>query len=314
MTPMIWTRRGLLFRKPQEEAWWKSHAQAVTPLILGPRHWRLYLSGRDQQNRSRMVFIDVDPEDDMRILDRCFEPVLPLGTPGMFDSAGQGACSALLRGGMIHLYYAGIHLRRDVPYGIALGLAASPDGRRFERAAPGPVMAVGPQDPWFCSVAHVTDTPAGSTAWYTSGTGWVKVGEDGLDPVYGLASATSPDGITWTRGRAQISPTSEFGGLTRPWAVDIRGERHLFFAQRGTYGFRAEGPAAYRLLQVRLDADGHPEQEATPLIFATPPAPGDWDGVMQAYPSILPLNGGYVMFYNGNGFGIEGFGWATLDL
>lgn len=312
---MIWRRRGLMFRRPADVAWWQSHAQAVTPLVLEPRRWRLYLSGRDGHNRSRMVFVDVDPLDDMRLLDRCFEPVLELGAPGTFDSAGQGACSALMRAGAVHLYYAGIHLRRDVPYGIAIGLASSPDGRRFARAVPGPVLSTGPRDPWFCSVAHVTDGPEGAIAWYTSGTGWVDLPEGSRDPVYELASARSPDGIHWTRRpQARVPATAEAGGLTRPWAVEIGGQPHLFFAERGTYGFRSDSARAYRLRHVRLDAAGLPSGAPMPVVFANPPRPGDWDGFMQAYPSILPLQEGHVMFYNGDGFGRDGFGWATLGL
>lgn len=327
MSRTAWIRRGLLFRRPDGIAWWASHAQAVTPLVLEPRRWRLYFSGRDSHNRSRMVFIDVDPLDDMRVIDRCFEPVLDLGPPGSFDSAGQGASSALLRGDAVHLYYAGVHLRRDVPYGLAIGLATSPDGRRFRRLVTGPVLGTGPQDPWFSSVAHVTDHAAGQApggtsgatggaiAWYTSGTGWVTLPEGGFDPVYELASAHSPDGIVWTRRtEARVTAADGTGGLTRPWAIEIDGVRRLFFAQRGALGFRSDSAQAYRLRHVRLGPDGLPLGAPEPVRFATPPGPDDWDGFMQAYPSILPLGTGYVMFYNGNGFGSDGFGWATIGL
>jgi hypothetical protein len=316
MSAAGWVRRGMLFRRPADVGWWASHAQAVTPLVLEPRRWRLYFSGRDAQNRSRILFVDVDPLDGMRVIERCFEPVLELGAPGSFDSAGQGACAALVRGGAVHLYYVGVHLRRDVPYGLAVGLAASPEGKGFERLVPGPVLSTGPQDPWFSSAAHVTDDAAGgATAWYTSGTGWVELPGGGRDPVYELASASSPDGIRWTRRpAAQVAAAGGAGGLTRPWAVTIGGQRLLFFAERGTFGFRSDSAQAYRLRQVPLDPAGTPSGPAVPVAFANPPGPDDWDGFMQAYPSVLPLQGGHVMFYNGDGFGRDGFGWATLGL
>lgn len=309
-----WDRQGLMFATPVGHPWWRTHAQAVTPLVLGPRRWRLYVSGRDDQNRLRMVYLDVDPMDGMRELDRCFEPLLPLGEPGTFDSAGQGACSALLRQGRVYLYYVGFHLRRDVPYSISLGLATSEDGHAFTRAVPGPVIGTGPHDPGLSTVAHVVEVDDGLHAWYTSGTGWVQTPDGRLDPLYGLATARSKDGIHWTRGQTEIPPTSQYGGVTRPWTATLQGVPHLFFARRGTYHFRESSEMAYRLMQVRLAPDGQPEGEPRPVEYSRPPQPGDWDGSMQAYPAIVPLGPGYVMFYNGDGFGIGGFGWATLNL
>ena len=38
-----------------------------------------------------------------------------------------------------------------------------------------------------------------------------------------------------------------------------------------------------------------------------------WDSEMVCYPHILKIDGKYQMFYCGNGFGFEGFGYAELD-
>ena len=38
-----------------------------------------------------------------------------------------------------------------------------------------------------------------------------------------------------------------------------------------------------------------------------------WDSLMIAYPSIIKIKDKYVMFYNGNSFGKDGFGYAILD-
>lgn len=32
------------------------------------------------------------------------------------------------------------------------------------------------------------------------------------------------------------------------------------------------------------------------------------------FAAVLPFGDGYVIFYNGNGFGKSGFGWATLGI
>jgi hypothetical protein len=53
---------------------------------------------------------------------------------------------------------------------------------------------------------------------------------------------------------------------------------------------------------------------AEPIRFANPPERGDWDGEMQAYASIAAAPDRLMMFYNGNGFGAQGFGWAEAAL
>ena len=35
-----------------------------------------------------------------------------------------------------------------------------------------------------------------------------------------------------------------------------------------------------------------------------------WDSIMVAYPYVIRFNDKYWMFYNGNGFGKSGFGYA----
>jgi len=41
--------------------------------------------------------------------------------------------------------------------------------------------------------------------------------------------------------------------------------------------------------------------------------PLTWDSQMVCYPCVVDLPLGRVMFYNGNGHGIHGFGWAVWE-
>lgn len=308
-----WCRQGRIIGPAKGESWWSSHAQCVTPLVLEPRRWRLYFGARDKHGQSHIVFVDVDPMADMRVLDEHIEPVLELGVRGTFDSAGQGPCMALVRDRRIELYYVGIHLRRDVPYGLGIGLAQSDDGVRFQRATPGPVLSTGPDDPYFVSVPWVEDLGGQSSAWYMSGVGWAPVKNGPPDPLYDLKQAKSNDGIHWeTSSQGGVVLGENDGGLARPWVVKTTDGNILHYSQRGTMGFREDDESAYRLMSVKLNENGAPEGSPEPLRFKNPAKPDHWDYHMQAYSCILPLDGGWVMFYNGNDFGRCGFGWATL--
>lgn len=294
--------------------WWQSHAQAPTPLVIDARRWRLFTTGRDAQNHSRIVCIDVDPLDDMKILDRHFTPLLDLGPPGAFDTVGQGVSMVFWHEGQVHLYFMGMHLRQETPFVVSIGLAKSDDGLQFTRTVPGPVMSTGPRDPYFVSLGHVSKTADGFLSWYTSGDGWIKTPSGRMDPIYGLRQGKSSNGIDWVAQEAVIPMTSEIAGMARPWLMPFDGGHRLFFSGRGARDFRDNPDYSYRLCSVNMTPEGDPDGEIELLEFENPPQPGDWDYGMQAYPSVMPLQGGYVMFYNGDGFGRDGFGWATYGL
>ena len=309
-----WKRRGLLIRPEGQSDWWVSHAQSGTPLILSSRRWRLFFAGRDGGGQSRIMYIDVDPRAEMRVHETRFDPILDLGLPGTFDSAGQLPSTALQRGERIDLYYIGAHLRRDVDYGLAIGLASGAESGQFGRRVRGPVLSTGPHDPYFVTSLFVAEDGNQFVGWYASAVGWISIEAGRLDPTYDLKRATSPDGIFWkTSPTGGLALQDGIGGYARPWVANIGGEEILFYSKRGFRRFREAGGETYRLWWVRLKS-GFPNGAAAPVVFENPARPGDWDYEMQEYASVVPLDSGYVMFYNGNGFGRSGFGWATLGL
>lgn len=324
----LWIRQNILVKPPLDSALWIGYAQVPTPLILGDRLWRLYCGGRDGQNHSRIFAVDIDPGDDMRVLEVHGRPLLDLGGSGAFDSAGIAPAHALKIKDQIWLYYIGISLRRDVPYQLAIGLAVSNDGLTFERATAGPVLSVGPRDPYFVTAPFVRRNSAGFEIWYSSSSGWLAE-ESGLEPAYKLCRRISADGIVWnpdTRavplfndpafdemaGVSLSRPWITEGGITEGGITEGDGGACLWFSRRGR-AFRGASAEAYRLWHVPLGALGaEADRAARPVRFLNPPAPGDWDDQMQAYGAVVPYRGDLILFYNGNDFGRFGLGWARL--
>ncbi|MBZ9993446.1 hypothetical protein [Mesorhizobium sp. BH1-1-4] len=309
-----WTRKGLLLPVKAGHQWWASHAQSPTVLALSSRLWRIYFAGRDAGNLSSMMAVDVDPLDGMRILAEHLDAIMVPGPPGTFDSSGLGPSCALIIGGRIHLYYSGIYPRLDVRTQLAIGLAISDDGLTFERISPGPVRGIGPKDPYFVSTPFVSAIEGGYRMWYTSGTGWMDV-DGSREPVYGIRSCISEDGILWETGSSLClhEDADEGASLTRPWVTQGDDGMRLWYSRRGKQ-FRNGGNEAYRLFSRRINARGDIVGEAEPVIFSNSPVAGDFDSWMQAYGCVMQCASGEVMFYNGNGFGQDGIGWATRDL
>ncbi len=305
-----WNRRGLIVTPRADDSWW-SHAQNPTVLPLREDRWRIYFGARDARNRSSLFAVDVDPQNEMRVLDEHFRPLLEPGRTGAFDASGLGPCCALVAGARVHLYYAAFVPRSDVPFDTSIGLAASDDGLAFERVTTGPVLSTGPYDPYYVSTPFVRPIASGFEMWYQSVTGWS--GADGTrEATYTIRRTESADGILWSpASTAALDATDpDVIGYTRPWIVDGSDGSRMWFSRRGAdLGNGRAG--AYRIVSAPLAPGG--TQAGTPIQeirYSNPPLPGDWDDRMQAYASIARLGDRLVMFYNGNDFGRHGFGWA----
>jgi hypothetical protein len=84
----------------------------------------------------------------------------------------------------------------------------------------------------------------------------------------------------------------------------------MWFCYRGTQDFR-DGADSYRIgyaWSTNL-VDWTRDDEATGI---TTSATG-WDSTMLAYPCVVPVRNKILMFYSGNGFGRDGFGYAELE-
>jgi len=305
-------RRGLLVAPPGSGTAWASHAQNPTVVALDGDRWRIYFAARNERNRATILAADVDPRDEMRVLDLYARPLLPPGETGAFDVAGLGPACALVAVAQVWLYYVGVAVRCDVPYQHAIGLAVSDDGLAFERVATGPVLSTGPYDPIFVSMPFVRYSGSTYEMWYVSATRW-SADAGRLEASYTIRRTVSADGIVWSGATtlAVASDDPRVVGATRPWIAPDGDRSRLWFCRRGA-DFRGDGPGAYRIVQVPL-ADGgtHADGPIESVVFENSPQPGDWDDQMQAYPCVMPLDDGLVMFYNGNDFGRAGFGWAT---
>jgi hypothetical protein len=307
-----WHREGLLVPVKAGHPWWRSHAQLPTALPLSDRLWRIYFAARDSDNRGRILAVDVDPGDKMRVVAEYFEPLLDLGPPGAFDHAGVAPATAIMVDGKVRLYYSGVTLRRDVSGHVMIGLAVSDDGLYFRRAFAGPVHGSGPFDPYFTSAPAVLRTPDGYRMWYVGGTQWREINGK-AELFYEIRTTRSSDGMIWNpRSETAVALDSpKEAGLGRPWITETGRGRRLWLSRRGG-AYRGPGEGAYQLVSIAADERGWFSGPAEPVEFDNPPGAEDFDSWMQAYACVVPYRDDLIMLYNGNDFGRAGFGWARL--
>lgn len=255
-------------------------------------------------------FIDCDLTDPTRVIDIHPEPILPLGNPGTFDKFGLMGSCAIRRDGDVFLYYSGASRHVTVPYLNAVGLAISgDDGRTFRRYADGPVVERRAFEPYSAMSPWVIRDGGSWHMWYGSGLRWKK-GPEKYEPIYVIRHATSDDGIRWEQTGAEVVPQAHpEEAQTRPSVLKIGDTWHMWFCSRDSVDFRG-GRGSYRVCYARsknLQTWDRDDAKAGIL----PGKPGEWDSEMIAYPCVFQQGDKLAMFYNGNGFGAAGFGYAV---
>jgi hypothetical protein len=101
-------------------------------------------------------------------------------------------------------------------------------------------------------------------------------------------------------------------GATRPWIIRRHDGCQMWFCCRGWRNAAGIPEPPYRL-GLALSTDGSTWRRQDGLLRLENPAQsGDWDSEMQAYPCVVPHGRKLLLFYNGNGFGQSGFGFARV--
>jgi hypothetical protein len=310
-----WEKRGRIFAPDGRYDWMQSHAQCPTVLLLEDR-LRIYFSCRpkpDATGRYAAVttFLDVDRDDPGRILAVHDRPILPLGGRGAFDQFGIMPGCVLRVQDEVWLYYVGWMRCEGAPYDAAVGLAtSSDDGVTFRRAGLGPVMGRSLREPFLHGSLWVLSRPGLFHGWYVCGTEWIDV--DGrAEPIYVLMSATSADGVSW-RGESRpfLRTRVELECQASPTVVEFAGRFHMWFSYRWGVDFRNPG-RGYRI-GYAWSNDLQSWHRDDSLNELAPSAEG-WDSEMTCYPCVVNVGGRLYMFYSGNYFGRDGFGYAQLS-
>ncbi len=308
---MNWRKEGLIFAPSGEFGWMNSHAQVPTVLVL-PDRLRVFFATRPKPGLTLPAFVDLDRGDPHRVVAVLSEPVLQTGQPGTFDADGVMPSSLVRDGALVYMYYSGwSRLAGAAPYNNATGLAVSrDDGVTFTRVYEGPILDRAPEEPWSATSPAVLRTPRDWRMWYSSGTAWICV-DDKLEHVYVLKSAVSNDGKHWTRDHRAILPALvEHEAQTRPTLIKLGTDWHMWFSFRGSAGFRTAGET-YRIGYARSrNLDDWERDDARAGISVSSEG---WDALMLCYPDVVEVDGRVLMFYNGNGFGETGFGFAVLE-
>jgi hypothetical protein len=300
---MVWRRLGLVFAADGTLPWAQSHAALPAPFHLGGDTFRIFYSSRDAQRRSHVGWVDVEVSESPRVLDVASEPALAPGEDGTFDDSGIGIGCIVGSEQGPSIYYMGWNLGVRSPWRNAIGLARSPTPSGvFERFSPGPILDRSPADPYTLSYPCVLRFgPEDWRMWYGSNLA-PTVGN--TDMQHAIKLARSVDGVNWTRDGKTVVGFAEKAeyALARPSVTRVDNGLLMCFACRGERYRIGAASSDDGVTWTRLDA-----------VMGLGPAGNGWESEMTCYPALFWHRDRLWLAYNGNGYGVTGFGLAVWE-
>ncbi len=309
---MHWVKKGLIYSSSGKHIFDNSHCHKPTPLIIDETTVRVYFGVRDVSNNTRTTFVDLDINNLNNIKYVHNRPILDLGKIGAFDDSGANVSSVFKFNNKIYLYYIGWNPSTTVHTRNSIGLAISTDnGFTFTRLFDGAILDRNKDEPYYTGAVDVIMENDIWKIWYTSGTEW-KILKGRPEIFYHIKYATSKNGIDWKRENIScIPPNNAFEATARPCVIKDENLYKMWYSRRNLNEFRTDSKNSYRagyaesldgINWERLD-----EQAGIGL------SKSGWDSEAIAYPYVIKIKNKLVMFYNGNGFGKTGFGYAIYE-
>jgi hypothetical protein len=231
------------------------------------------------------------------------DPLLAPGPLGGFDDHGVYPASIVEHDGRLLLYYIGWNPGARPPLFYAtIGLATSDDGgETFVKHGAAPLIGRSEVDPLLVTSPCVVHDEGRWRMWYVSGLRWEQR-DDALYSYYHVRYAESADGIDWHRdGRVALDLRGPERNIARPCVVRDGGGWRVWYSVSGDAGY----DIGYAESEDGLIWDRRDD------LAGIERSPSGWDSEALAYPWVVPDGERLVMFYNGNGYGRDGFGVAT---
>ena len=313
--PGRWIKHGFVWRASHVADWWDVGTMAPAPVVLGDGRIRVFVGSWKTDGShpvSRIGYVDVAEDNPAQVLGVSDKPVADIGAPGTYNDSGVFPSHALrLADGRIFLYTTGFQhsVYPEVDHLHTSGLLYSEDnGDTFTPLSLAPVLDRANEG------LHIR---AGLSAWadedkggfhcvYAAGTGFHRV--DGKQRVhYSVFYQQSPDGVTFARqGRNIIGvvPGDRDRSWGRPQLTRLPGGMWVVVAAVRLPNQRHHLGCAYS-----ADLQTWTKDENW-LASVKHGEPGEFDDKTVYYPALCFAGRRLWLFYSGNGYGRDGFGYA----
>lgn len=287
-----------------------THAQVPTPYVMEDRI-RIFISGRVRKI-SHVYTIDITPPPECIIISINRTPVFyPNENIGTFDDEGVMP-SCFIKGidGEDLFFYSGWNSRNTIPYHNSIGIAKyHVKENRMERLFDGPILDRNHLHPYLAVTPTIWKKNEIYHALYISGLKWIK-GIDKIEPLYVIKKATSKNLLDWDRPFEQyVDSIHELECFSNP-CVRLENDdiKDIIFCSRNAFDFRENPLNSYKIGYAQIIKNQVTRSE----VEWCGEDPSPMENIMQCYPSFIQWEDKNYVIYNGNSFGMTGFGIAEF--
>lgn len=300
---MKWIKKGLIYGAKRDNEWMVHSALQPTPILLD-NVIRIFVGFRNEDGVARVGYVDVEAVNPSKIIAVSKKPCLDLGLPGAFDENGVVPCAITWVENKLYLFYAGYSIGKHVRMRVFCGLAISEDnGETFRRTSNVPIMERTNNEFLFRAIHTAIKTDDGWRMYYGAGKEFLQ-GKKKTLPVYEIEYLDVNTLSELNReGETVLHNQGDEYRVGRPYVVQDNGIYKMFFC-KGTENITYRLAYAESIDGIKWDR----KDEKLNLDLSD----NGWDSEMMAYPAFVRYKDKAYLFYNGNNYGYDGFGYAVL--
>ena len=281
-----------------------SHAANPLPVHLNGDTYRVFYSGRDVRNRSSIGAVDINIKEQAIVCDH-FNPFFEHGSPGCYYSDGISVGNCYSVQDVNYMLFMGWQNPFNQHWRGDIGRLRLTDKFTLELVDNDPLISSDSVDPVSLSYPWVQPSSCGGfDMWYGSTITW-DAGNGEM--VHAINHASSKDGQSWIKhGLAVPYKIGVAQAFSRPTVIEGEsGGYEMWFSYRSGTGEKYRIGYARSVDRVKWTLDIASSGINVAL--------SGWDSEMIEYPYVFRHLDQTYMLYNGNGYGLTGFGMAVLQ-
>jgi predicted GH43/DUF377 family glycosyl hydrolase len=299
---MTWKKLGQIYKFKSIDDYLLSHASNPLAVHLKDDIYRVFFSGRCQENKSSVGYVDINIITH-EVIFTCEKVAFKYGEEDSFYSHGVSIGNMYKVEEKKYIQFMAWQIRDGGHWRGDIGrLEVSDDYMQLKLDPQDVYIGCDDEDPISLSYSWIMQDENIYKMWYGSTIDWSS--ENG-EMIHVIKYAISKDGENWQKHGLAIP--YELGiaqAFSRPTVLKDHQDYHMWFSYRSGDGTKYRIGYAHSIDGINWDRKKNSGIDVSKE---------GWDSEMICYPFVFKHKGKTYMFYNGNDYGKTGFGLAVLE-